>query len=249
MRKLTTFLGIGLIGLSVVNCGGGTNPTTSTSEPQQINLSTSGESQLVSQYFSLTTTGESQPNFGTTVSLAYESGTQSLDINFINTNDQFVGQNQYSQDNTAMWNQEVFEIFISAGTSTPTEYIQVDVDPNGEITSGLVTNPYGTGINNTYVFIDSGKDHISHEIESSIPNNSWSGNVSIPLTMLGGMQNNYRINFTRIVSTQDHSPLNQNDQWKCTVTSCVYLSWMPTFSGNVPAFHIPKYFAQLNLQN
>jgi len=75
--------------------------------------------------------------------------------------------------------------------------------------------------------------------------NFWHGKIIIPLSLLGSLQEHYRLNFFRIVSLQPHDP---ESSWSCTAESCAFLAWSPTFSGDVPNFHIPACFGHLNLK-
>lgn len=53
-----------------------------------------------------------------------------------------------------MWNQEVFEIFISPSLNTPTEYVEIEVNSNNALFSARITNPNGKGTENTAMFVD-----------------------------------------------------------------------------------------------
>ncbi len=158
-------------------------------------------------------------------------------------NDRYLEQNTYTDDNSAMWNQEVFEVFISAGAETPMRYLEIELNPNGALFSAWVTNLNGTGSNNT-VDIFAGRDA---GIQTSVVKgeNSWHGKILIPLSLLGSLQEHYRLNFFRIVSLQSHDPTSS---WSCTAESCAFLAWSPTLSGNTPNFHVPACFGHLILK-
>ncbi|MSP53760.1 MAG: hypothetical protein EXR81_05890 [Gammaproteobacteria bacterium] len=214
-------------------------------ELPQINLSKSGAPVTIANNFSLTTSGKNAPNYGTQVSLSYDTKTQSLNINFTNQNDPHIKQNQYVENNTKMWNQEVFEMFITAETGTPKHYVEIEINPNNALFSALVFNKNGKGTENSLLYLDSVANAITHSITSKTEN-SWSGVINFPLSILGAPSKKYQINFFRVVSLETHN-IDATNFWECTNTSCAYLAWNPTLSGATPAFHLPKYFGRLNI--
>ncbi|MDC1527668.1 carbohydrate-binding family 9-like protein [Gammaproteobacteria bacterium] len=192
--------------------------------------------------FSFTTSGAPANSFPGAVRLSSQKQ-QVLVVDFELLNDRYLEQNTYTDDNSAMWNQEVFEIFISAGAETPTRYMEIELNPNGALFSAWVTNSDGTGSNNTLALFDGRGAGISTSVLKR--DNSWHGKIKIPLSLLGNVQDHYRINFFRIVSLQAHV---QSSSWSCTADSCAFLAWSPTLSGDVPNFHIPACFGHLNLK-
>ena len=228
---------VALLSLNVVSANAQALP--------QINLSKSGNAVTIANNFSLTTNGKNAPVYGTQVSLSYDAKIQSLNINFINQNDTHIKQNQYIKNNTKMWNQEVFEMFITAETGTAKHYVEIEINPNNALFSALIYNPNGEGTENSLLYLDSVANNITHHITSKTEN-SWSGVINFPLSILGATSKKYQINFFRVVSLENHN-LDTTNFWECTNTSCAYLAWDPTMSGTTPAFHRPKYFGQLNM--
>lgn len=165
-----------------------------------------------------------------------------LQIEFEMINSPHLKQNNYTADNSAMWNQEVFEIFISAGAEIPIRYLEIQLNPNGALFSAWVNNPNGKGSENTLDFIN-GHDE---RIETSVihAKTAWQGCIKFPLSILGPIEPHYRLNFFRIVSLQSHNP---SENWACTAKTCHYLSWSPINCGSMPVFHLPVSFGQLDL--
>lgn len=190
-----------------------------------------------------TMTGASTGSFPASIHLSVDADKQVILITFDFFHDPRVEQNTYTHDNSAMWNQEVFEVFISAGAETPMRYLEIELNPNGALFSAWVTNPDGTGSNNLLEFF-AGRDA---GIQTSVVKgeNSWHGKIIIPLSLLGSLQEHYRLNFFRIVSLQSHDP---KSSWSCTAESCAFLAWSPTLSGNTPNFHVPACFGHLILK-
>ena len=190
-----------------------------------------------------TMTGASTGSFPASIHFCVDADKQIILITFEFFHDPHVAQNTYTHDNSAMWNQEVFEVFISAGAETPMRYLEIELNPNGALFSAWVTNPDGTGRNNVVDFFAGRNAGIQTSVVKG--ENFWHGKIIIPLSLLGSLQEHYRLNFFRIVSLQPHDP---ESSWSCTAESCAFLAWSPTFSGDVPNFHIPACFGHLNLK-
>ena len=188
-------------------------------------------------------TGASTGSFPASILFCVDADKQVILITFEFFHDPHVEQNTYTHDNSAMWNQEVFEVFISAGAETPMRYLEIELNPNGALFSAWVTNPDGTGRNNVVDFFAGRNAGIQTSVVKG--ENFWQGKIIISLSLLGSLQEHYRLNFFRIVSLQPHDP---ESSWSCTAESCAFLAWSPTFSGDVPNFHIPACFGHLNLK-
>lgn len=242
MTKLT-FIGLRLL-LSLLLCN---LVFIVTAKPlPQIDLSTSGSLVTIANNFALTTTGTLMPDYGTVVKLSYDHKTNALTVYFTNTNDTYLTQNQYTENNSDMWNQEVFEMFITAeDTKIPRNYIEIEINPNNALYASLIRNPNGKGTENQHLYLDATRNGMTHAITTKTAN-SWSGYITFPLEQLGDIKKSYRINFFRVVSKESHA-LDPKNFWACTTTNCVYLAWSPTMSKPIPAFHIPKYFGRLNI--
>ena len=206
-------------------------------------LSTGTLAKVETSQFFLTTTGAQVTEFPVHVALGFDEKNQELMVEFEFLNDQYLEQNNYVDDNSAMWNQEVFEMFISSGADTPERYMEVQLNPNGVLFSAWVINPNGIGTKNTIDFFDGHGAGIKASVVKE--QNAWSGKILLPLSIFETMRGEYRLNMFRIASLQPH---DKSTQWGCTATSCAFLAWSPTFSGATPAFHIPEYFGHLYLK-
>lgn len=229
----------------LTSCNSGGSCSTTVANSYNINLSDNGTPvTLPLGYFSNTTNGQPVSNYPTRVVLSYNKSKQALSVQFTNDNDLYVNDNQYRVNNSAMWNQEVFEMFIAPGSNTPNNYVEIEVNPNQALFSAHIFNPNGKGTENQISYFDaeSGGMLLNTTIDSV--NNRWSGVFSFPLALAGEITSTYRINFYRVVATQ--AP-DTSVTWACSATSCSYLAWSPTYSGVTPAFHIPQYFGTLNI--
>ncbi|MES2795133.1 MAG: carbohydrate-binding family 9-like protein [Bacteroidota bacterium] len=164
-----------------------------------------------------------------------------LRIDFECLDNPFVNENHYLEHNSAMWNQEVFEIFIEKGAEIPKRYLEIEINPNDALFVGWIDNPTGSAPAKCD-FLETNLSGISHQVEKN--QKSWRGFLNIPLILIGSLSNIYRINFFRIVSTKSHS----NKDWKCTLSDADFTCLSPTFSGADPKFHIPKAFVKLRIE-
>lgn len=166
---------------------------------------------------------------------------QYLSIEFDCKQNPFVAQNSYSQHNSEMYNQEVFELFIAEGEQTPTRYLELEINPNNAIFAGWIENPTKEAPKSCD-FVKHEDTKIIHSVNKA--HDSWSGKMQIPWALLGGKKAIFRINFYRIISLKPHT----NPDWKGTPTSCAYLCWSPTMSGKTPRFHRPDAFGILKIE-
>jgi Carbohydrate family 9 binding domain-like len=206
--------------------------------PPQITLVKNEWSPLSQAQFFHATTGAAAPQL-THVKLKYDD--TFLYITFECTQNPFVAQNTYTQHNSEMWNQEVFELFIAEGTSLPTRYLELEINPNNALFVGWIDNPTGkTPAKLTFVpYQEAG---IQHQVKTQA--DSWAGQLQVPWALLGGQKPAYRLNFYRIVSRQ-----SQDDPaWKCSPDNSDFLCWNSPLSGNMPSFHRPSSFGILQLK-
>jgi hypothetical protein len=176
----------------------------------------------------------------TTVAIKYLN--KYLTVSFKCEQNPFVNENTYFQDNTEMWNQEVFELFIGAGSGTLTKYLEIEINPNNAIFVAKINNP--TAIKGEIdSFISPAEAGITHGVQKG--EDSWQGFFSIPLQLLGTESNNFRINFYRIISRISHKKAD----WQCSDADCDFICWSPTMSGEVSSFHRPAMFGLLTLQD
>jgi len=231
-------------GLFLTSCNNGSSSTT-TSSPYNVSLLDNGTPvTLPLGYFSNTTNGQAMTTYPTSVTLSYDKNKKALSVQYINGNDLYVNDNQYTENNSAMWNQEVFEMFIAPGSATPESYVEIEINPNNALFSIYVSNPNGQGTENQATFFNAESEGMILNTTKDAANNTWSGSFTFPLSLAGNVTSTYRVNFYRVVTTQ--MP-DTSTTWACTTASCLYLAWSPTYSGSAPAFHIPQYFGTLNI--
>jgi len=178
----------------------------------------------------------------TLVRLRHDGAT--LTVEFECHGDPFWRQNTYTEHNTSLWKQEVFEVFVARGAATPTRYLELEINPNNALFVGHINNPglQGRGTELTMVpYEEAGIVHgISHNTAST-----WRGELHIPLKLIGGETegSTYRINFYRIVLLEPQT----NPDWECSPQNASFQCWSPTLSGATPSFHRPERFGFLRL--
>jgi Carbohydrate-binding family 9 len=203
-------------------------------------LSKSGEEFSIDPLFFNATDGN-QVDFETHVKLSLEGS--NLIVKFECFDNPFTKKNTYTKDNDELYNQEVFEIFVSAGLNDPENYYELEINPNNAIWIGKMYNPT-LGVENVQIqkmFTDD-ETSIRHTVQ--IGQNSYSGKLSIPLNSISPENTtDFRINFYRIRSFKD----NKNSNWLCDANNCNFVCWSSTLSGDQPAFHRPKRFGFLKI--
>jgi hypothetical protein len=166
-----------------------------------------------------------------------------LSVQFQCLDNPYWKHNSFTEHNTDLWRQEVFEIFIAEGKTTPQRYLELEINPNNAFFAAWVDNVSGQGPEKLTMLAHD-EHGIRHEVSTRV--DDWSGTIEIPLSLLGeGLSKNYRINFYRIVL---HSEPTDN-QWECSLDNCDFLCWSPTMSETQPAFHRPAHFGTLTLEN
>lgn len=187
-------------------------------------------------------TNGSPSNYQTKVVLEHTE--TALITHFECHNDPFVDQNHMRQHNDPLYNQEVFEIFISAGPDDPKRYLEVEINPNGAVWIGYIDNP-DLGEKTQTLDYQLLPDQANIRFESIKGVNIWSGFISIPWSLISeNRADTYRINFYRI--RRRSQPKNQN--WICNDRNCDFICWSPTLSGQNAAFHRPKKFGFLHIE-
>jgi hypothetical protein len=191
------------------------------------------------QNFYLATNGE-KASQTTEVSLKYDENY--LTINFNCLQNTFVNENTYFENNTDMWNQEVFELFIGAGNETPEHYLEIEINPNNALFVAKINNPTKK-LAEIAGYLSQKEASILHGVQKQI--DSWNGFFSIPIELLGKNEKQFRINFYRIVSKVSH----QNPNWQCSEADCDFMCWSSTMSGTEPSFHRPEMFGILEFKD
>jgi hypothetical protein len=154
----------------------------------------------------------------------------------------FWHQNGYTTHNSDMWNQEVFELFITTQLDNINRYFEFEINPNNAIWVGRIHNPTGEGLVPADTQMIAYEDaQIKHRV--STKDDVWSGEFSIPFDIIGSKQQEYRFNFYRIISTKSHT----DKAWIGSPDDCLYACLNSPVSGNVPMFHKTKAFGKMIL--
>lgn len=170
-----------------------------------------------------------------------KSDGQFLNIEFNCEQNLFVNENNYFENNSEMWNQEVFEIFISPSKITPKRYLEIEINPNNALFVGWIKNETGQKPDSCD-FISHNESGIIHGVQKKEA--KWQGFLNIPFSLISNISNDYRINFYRIISKKSHSNLD----WKCDQNDCDFTCYFSTMSGENPRFHVPDSFGFLKIK-
>lgn len=208
---------------------------------QEITLKNNGASVQLDPHFKHSTDAKAV-DFETNVSV--QSDDNFLHVTFNCLQDNFVEQNNMTVHNDPLYNQEVFEVFVSPGKEDSKHYLEIEINPNNALWVGTINNPtLGEETQTLEGMIAHGDAEIVHEALKS--SNSWNGKLSIPWKLIGkDAKGQYRINFYRIRSNQSHADVN----WTCNAETCDFVCWSSTLSGESPAFHRPKRFGFLTVE-
>ena len=170
-----------------------------------------------------------------------------LEIKFECRNNPRMDQNYYTEDNTSIYNQEVFEIFISKDKEAPEDYLEIEINPNNALFLGKIKNTFKTDPSVKLDFIDTKTSGVVHSIQKDVKNETWSGHLKLPLSLLNYPNtadgNTYRLNFYRIISNKDQEDI----KWKNNAQNSTYACWSSTLAPR-PNFHRPEYFGFLILE-
>lgn len=169
-----------------------------------------------------------------------------LNISFKCLNNPYVDENSYYNDNSDLFKQEVFEIFISDGINDPSNYLEIEINPLGAIFIANIHNDDLIGSNLKAEKIEKEKSGITSIVNKF--NNSWKGEISIPIELICGKKSyfpkDYRINFFRIISQKSH----KESDWENNPEECIYSCWKCTYSPDKPKFHRSRYFGKIKLK-
>ncbi len=179
----------------------------------------------------------------TIVELLYDG--EHLVVTFECLDDPFVDLNVLTIDNSELWHQEVFEVFISAGRDAPDKYLEIEINPNNAVYIAEIQNPDLRGNGITAQLIPPGKSGISHNAVKGVE--MWKGFLKIPLNLArfsGGNEDVFRVNFYRTILKEKPD----TDDWDSTKENTVYACWSSTLAEK-PAFHRSEYFGKVTLKN
>lgn len=192
--------------------------------------------------FNFTTNGK-PTDYNTELTLNYTD--EFFEIVFICENNPQAINNTMRVHNEPLYNQEVFEVFISEGKADSKKYLEIEINPNNAIWIGRISNET---LGEEDQFIEEMVDYKNCGIlhNAVIENNTWRGKLSIPWLLISGTRkDHYRVNFYRIRAKE--GVLEEN--WTSNSNNCDFLSWSPTLSGVEPAFHRPKKFGYLEFED
>lgn len=166
-----------------------------------------------------------------------------LHIAFECEDNPYLEENDMTEHNQPLYNQEVFEVFIGAGSADPDHYTEIEINPNNALWIGRIAYPsLGEKNDMKGELIPYTACGIAHTVEKG--QNRWRGTLDIPWKLIAPTrQSDYRINFYRIVSRQSHPQRG----WVCDAKTCDFLCWNATMSGKDPAFHRPKRFGFMKI--
>jgi len=181
----------------------------------------------------------------TEVKIMYDSSY--LHLNFDCKNNPRMDQNFYTIDNSTMYNQEVFEIFISLGSVAPKAYFEIQLNPNNALYLCKITFGEKSDHHFEIELLDIEKSGIIHVVTKNELLDSWSGRLSLPLTLFPklkkGSKEVFRFNLYRLISKEDHFDPN----WVANPSNAVYSCWSSTYQKK-PQFHVPDRFGFLYME-
>ncbi len=180
----------------------------------------------------------------TEVQMKYDD--EYLKIKFECRNNPRMNQNYYTEDNSPMFTQEVFELFISNGERSLENYLEIQLNPNNALYLAKITNRYKGDNQYENEPLDKKIVGVKHFVEKNEINNTWIGYLEIPLDLLkypkDVSDSIFRLNMYRIISNEDH----HDENWKNNADNSTYGCWSSTMSKR-PQFHKPDYFGFLIL--
>jgi hypothetical protein len=167
-----------------------------------------------------------------------------LEVRFSCLDDPFVNENHYFDDNSGMWNQEVFEVFIANGKEDPKNYLEIEINPNNALFIAEIHNPDQLGLSLSLDFIDPLKSGIVHEVNKE--SRSWGGYLLLPLSLVQypGPEkgDQFRVNFYRTILQKKQN----SKSWKCSAENSIFACWNSTMADE-PNFHRSECFGYLKL--
>lgn len=138
----------------------------------------------------------------------------------------------FTQRDEPIYNEEVVEVFIGAGTEDPVRYFEFQVSPNGVLFDAKIFNPTSTR-ENLQVETEWDCPNIQWQAQRDDAHASWWGAFAIPwnaITSDGRVPSHCRANFYRIERPHD--------------AEVEYSCWSPTLT-NPADFHKPERFGIL----
>lgn len=179
-----------------------------------------------------------------------------LNINFWGNNNFYLNnniyKNIYSKQNQPLYNQEVFEVFIAGGKETPSQYLELNINPNNALYASKIINRDKEASNNQNILIPFSKSKtIKHSVKKNFIQNIWQAKLSVPLKLIDeatekkSNQKNqfYRLNLFRICNAK----MTKNKQWQCNSANSEFTCWNSTMSKIQPKFHRSEFMGLLRI--
>jgi hypothetical protein len=170
-----------------------------------------------------------------------------LEIQFECRDNPRMDQNYFTEDNTPMFTQEVFELFISKGKEPMEDYVEIQLNPNNAMFLATIHNNFKGDGKFSSEHLDPNDMGVEHSASKDQSTNTWSGHMKIPLKLLQYPEktpdNVYRLNFYRIISQQDQT----EKDWRNNAENSTFACWSSTMAPR-PAFHRPEYFGYMVLE-
>lgn len=204
-----------------------------------------GYTELERLYFQHSVGGKAI-NEATKIAIKYDD--TFLEIKFECRDNPRMDQNYLTENNSPLFNQEVFEIFISPGEEASERYWEIQINPNNALFVAKVNNKYKTDKTFDLELIDNKVANIVHEVIKDRKNNVWKGYLKIPLDLIQDpkQQDNavFRMNLFRIISKEDQ----KDPKWKNNAKNATFACWNSGLTKS-PNFHKPASFGILYLMN
>ena len=180
----------------------------------------------------------------TEVQMKYDN--EYLYIKFECRNNPRLEQNYYTKDNSYMFKQEIFEIYISNGEMSSENYLEIQLNPNNALFLGKVIHRYKSDNKHKVELVNTKTAGVLHNVVKNSEKKRWSGYLQLPIKFLlyprAVSNNTFRMNIYRIISNEDHMDKN----WSNSAASSTYGCWNSTMAKK-PQFHAPEYFGFLIL--
>lgn len=169
-----------------------------------------------------------------------------LEIKFECRDNPRMDQNHFTLDNSPMYTQEVFELFISKGEAPQEDYLEFQLNPNNAMFLAKINNRFKGDKNFSAEFLDPQTEGVLHSVAKNPDSRLWKGHIRIPLGLLEYPTPSdvpiYRLNFYRIISQEDHL----DKDWRNTAENSTYACWSSTMAQR-PNFHRPEYFGFMRM--
>jgi Carbohydrate family 9 binding domain-like len=171
--------------------------------------------------------GSSPATQQTQVRLVYSS--EALYVRFDCADDDIWGT--YTKRDDPLYDEEVVEVFIAAGTEIPSRYFEFEVSPYGVLFDCTIYNP--SGLPGEHFVVDEtwNAEGLEWYAVASPETQRWWAILVIPWRDMGGFSHVWRANFYRI----------ERSRCSGTELSC----WSATFAEG---FHVPARFGLLRLE-